>query len=1160
MQGWGVILVTLGWLGVLFLVAWLGDRFYRGNTAWRPWVYSFSIAVYCTSWTFFGTVGQASRDLWSFIPIYLGPILVFVFGWRLLGRMILIAKREHITSIADFIAARYGKAQTIGVLVTLICVAGVLPYIALQLKAISSGLTILAPDLIARASLSDRQLSLLVGIALSLFAILFGTRHIDATEHHRGVVLAIAFESLVKLVAFLGVGAGIVWLAAEQEIAWQWPTVTQSLPTNFSSFAIHLLLAVSAVICLPRQFHTTVVENSHPQDLHVARWVFPLYLLLMSLFVVPIALIGAAVLPGQVAADTYVINLPLAFGHSGLALLAFLGGASAAAGMVIVSSIALAIMVSNDLILPLLLRQKRFSHRSYHQFAGLLLNVRRLTIAVLFLLAWLCYLTIDPIPALAEIGYLSLSAVAQFMPALIGGLYWRLGNRKGVYAGLCSGFLLWLLALMAQTQLLAGTAETNILLRLVTPPAIPYLEHPSLADWGALLSLLVNSSLYIAVSLMTRASLSERLQAAGFTGVPVQEEDTQTLYQSRVSVEELETLVARFLGQFRARRAFMRFADQHQQILTPSSLASADLIRHSERLLAGVFGASSARLVLSSALQGRDMQLEEVATIVDEASELFDFSRTLLQGAIEHIDLGLSVIDKQLRLVAWNRRYLELFNFPAGLIQVGRPIEDIIRYNAQQGLCGSGDVETQVRRRVAHMQQGTSHRSARRRSDGRVIELQGNPMPGGGFVMSFTDITPFIEAENALLEANETLEARVQDRTRELTLLNQQLVAATQAAHQAAHSKSRFLAAVSHDLMQPLNAAKLFNASLLEILPAGEARRLAAQVEEAMTSAEELISDLLDMSRIEAGKLSVRRTDFNLFDVLDNLRSEFTILAQAQQMRLEVVDTQMWVNSDKKLLRRILQNFLTNAFRYAPCGRVVLGCRRQGKDVWIQVWDNGQGIPPDKVEIIFEEFSRLDHSRTAKENGLGLGLAIAKGMASVLEHGITVHSELGKGSVFSIRVPRIRQLLPAATVVGRQPTEQMPLPEFQGMRILCVDNEVSILDALQALLSRWGCEVRLAEDLHQVQALLQSGWQPQVILTDYHLAENLSGLDVLHHINAQFPVRCGAVLSADRSQQVLTAVQQAGYPFLAKPLKPLKLRLLLNSFYQQSFHQSSDPR
>ncbi|MGL4352163.1 MAG: hybrid sensor histidine kinase/response regulator, partial [Plesiomonas shigelloides] len=275
---------------------------------------------------------------------------------------------------------------------------------------------------------------------------------------------------------------------------------------------------------------------------------------------------------------------------------------------------------------------------------------------------------------------------------------------------------------------------------------------------------------------------------------------------------------------------------------------------------------------------------------------------------------------------------------------------------------------------------------------------------------------------------------------------------------------------------------------------------------------------------------------------------------------LEVVDTQMWVNSDKKLLRRILQNFLTNAFRYAPCGRVVLGCRRQGKDVWIQVWDNGQGIPPDKVEIIFEEFSRLDHSRTAKENGLGLGLAIAKGMASVLEHGITVHSELGKGSVFSIRVPRIRQLLPAATVVGRQPTEQMPLPEFQGMRILCVDNEVSILDALQALLSRWGCEVRLAEDLHQVQALLQSGWQPQVILTDYHLAENLSGLDVLRHINALSPVRCGAVLSADRSQQVLTAVQQAGYPFLAKPLKPLKLRLLLNSFYQQSFHQSSDPR
>ncbi|MGL5757556.1 hybrid sensor histidine kinase/response regulator [Plesiomonas sp.] len=1145
MQGWIVVPVILAWLGLLFLVAWLGDKYYRGSSAWRPLIYSFSIAVYCTSWTFFGTVGQASRDIFSFIPIYLGPMLVFLFGWRMLARMILIAKREHITSIADFIAARYGKAQTIGVLVTLISVAGVLPYIALQMKAISTGLTILAPDLIVIAHLSNNQLALLVGVALSIFAILFGTRNIDATEHHRGVVLAIAFESLVKLVAFLGVGVGIVWLASQQQISWQLPDHISMTPTHIGSFSIHLLLAMSAVICLPRQFHTTVVESSQPQDLHVARWVFPFYLLLMSLFVVPIALIGAAVLPPEVLPDTYVINLPLAFGYPSLSMLAFLGGASAAAGMVIVSSIALAIMVSNDLILPLLLRQQRFSHRTYPQFSGLLLNVRRITIAVLLLLAWACYLAIDQIPALADIGYLSLSAVAQFLPALIGGLYWRQGNRKGVYVGLISGFLLWLLALVGQTNLLAGTADNNILLRIITPPAWALTASLSLADWGALLSLVINAGLYIVVSLMTRASISERLQAASFIGLPTQESDTHTLYQTRVTLEELETLIARFLGQFRARRAFMRFADQRQQVFTPSAFASAELIRHSERLLAGVFGASSARLVLSSALQGRDMQLEEVATIVDEASELFDFSRTLLQGSIEHIDLGLSVIDKQLRLVAWNRRYLELFNFPIGLIHVGRPIEDIIRYNAQQGLCGRGSIEEQVRRRVAHMQQGSAHRSARRRPDGRVIELQGNPMPGGGFVMSFTDITPFIEAENALRDANESLEARVQARTRELTLLNQQLVSATQTAHQAAHSKSRFLAAVSHDLMQPLNAAKLFNASLLEMLPTGQTRELACRVEDAMTSAEELISDLLDMSRIEGGKLNIRRTRFPITEILDNLAAEFGVLAQAQHMRLTVIRSHQWVDSDRKLLRRILQNFLTNAFRYAPHGRVLLGCRRQHNQLVLQVWDNGVGIPQDKVGIIFDEFSRLDHGRTAKENGFGLGLAIAKGMANMLEHPITVESQLGKGSVFSVSVP----LSHADTSVNTQPSIEPATHSnhLYGLKILCIDNEPDILDALQLLLTRWECEVKTVATETQALHELQHGWQPHIILTDYHLADGICGLDITATLSTHLPQVKVVVLSADRTTHIQQHVQQHAAYFLAKPVKPARLKMLLHS-------------
>ncbi len=310
--------------------------------------------------------------------------------------------------------------------------------------------------------------------------------------------------------------------------------------------------------------------------------------------------------------------------------------------------------------------------------------------------------------------------------------------------------------------------------------------------------------------------------------------------------------------------------------------ASAELIAHTERLLAGVFGTSSARLVLASALQGRNMQLEEIATIVDEASDVFRFNRGLLQGAIEHIGQGISVVDRELRLVAWNRRYIELFHYPPGLIQAGRPIEEIIRYNAQQGLCGPGDIEDHVARRVAFMKRGSAHISARERPDGRVIEMQGNPMPAGGFVMTFTDITPFRDAERVLREANEHLEARVAERTRELSELNRQLLLVNQQVERANQSKSRFLAAVSHDLTQPLNAAKLFTSSLLEMLPdAGEQARIARHIDDALGATEDLITDLLDISRLEAGKFKAKKLDFALCDLLDNLKAEFGVLAQA---------------------------------------------------------------------------------------------------------------------------------------------------------------------------------------------------------------------------------------------------------------------------------------
>lgn len=1151
-QGWIVVPVTLAYLGILFWIAWYGDRKTQWMARWRPWIYSLSIAVYCTSWTFYGTVGQASRDIWSFLPIYIAPILVFTLGWRVLARLILIAKREHITSIADFIAARYGKSQGLAVAVTVIAVVGILPYIALQLRGITMGLEQVAPGLGQEMGLfgtGKADIAGLVTAALAGFTVLFGTRHIDTTEHHRGMMMAVAFESLVKLAAFLIVGVFAVILLVDLPMGWpSLGSVSQTLQSsspNIGSLLIHTLFTMAAIICLPRQFHTTVVENERAQDLHRARWVFPGYLVLMGVFVIPLALAGQALLP-QVSADTYVINLPLQQGAEGIALLAFLGGTSAASGMVIVSTIALAIMVSNDLVLPLLLRRLRVSGRDFDAFSGILLAIRRTLIVLLLLAAWGFYQVLGDLPSLSAIGLLSFAAIAQFAPALLGGIYWREGNRKGVYAGLSGGITIWVITMMGQTNMLAGSAETNVLLWLLAPPNLPMLHALSSVDWGMLLSLLVNVGLYVAISLLTRSSLTERLQAAAFVGAPMPESGDASLYQTRVTVAELEMLAARFVGHKRVRYSFRQYDEQHLETLLPQQQAPAALIRHTERVLAGVFGASSARLVLTSALQGRKMQLEEVATIVDEASELFDFSRGLLQGAIEHISQGIAVVDKQLRLVAWNQRYLEQFTFPPGLIQVGRPIAEVIRYNAEHGLCGPGDPQAHVAKRVEHLMRGTAHTSSRIRPDGQVIEVQGNPMPGGGFVMSFTDITEFRNAEQALKEANETLEERVRQRTSELEQLNRRLVSATQQAEHQAHSKSRFLAAVSHDLMQPLNAARLFSSSLSEVARDEESAKLARHIESALGAAEDLIGDLLDVSRLETGKLSVNVHAFRISDVLDTLSAEFGALAQQQGITFKVVHCEAVIHSDPKLLRRALQNFLTNAFRYNPAGKVLLGVRRKGSEMLIEVWDDGPGIPASKQSNIFEEFTRIDQSST--DHGLGLGLAIARGISRVLDHSLSLRSWPGQGTVFALSVRRGVLAAPAA---DPQLVEPRPAP-LAGLRVLCVDNEPDILLGMEALLSRWGCETRLAETVMTVMQQLDDGWQPDFVLSDYHLANDQTGLQVLQQCSLRLGKTFrGAVISADRTKATRRTIEGHGFTFISKPVKPLKLRALLNQHKPQ---------
>jgi Na+/proline symporter/signal transduction histidine kinase len=1131
--------VALAYMAIMFAIAFYGDR--RSAPLpprVRAWVYSLSLAVYCTSWTFFGAVGQAAEQLWAFLPIYLGPILLLVFAPWVLQKMVMISKQENITSIADFIAARYGKSQSLAVVVALICLVGVLPYIALQLKGIVLGVNLLIG---AGADAMGTR-------AQDTALIVFGTRNLDATEHHRGMVLAIAFESLVKLFAFLAVGAFVTYglydgfddlfsqamLAPRLEQYWK-ETI------NWPSMVVQTGVAMMAIICLPRQFHVTVVENIEPQDLRLAKWVFPAYLALAALFVVPIALAGQMLLPSSVLPDSFVISLPLAQAHPALALLAFIGGASAATGMVIVASVALSTMVSNDMLLPWLLRRKN-AERPFEVFRHWMLSVRRVSIVVILLLAYVSYRLLGSTASLATIGQIAFAAVTQLAPAMLGALYWKQANRRGVFAGLATGTFLWFYTLVLPI------AAHSLGWSLDSFPGLAWLHGNPLnlpitpLTQGVVLSLAGNFTLFAWVSVLSRTRVSEHWQAGRFIGQEISGRPNSRSMLA-VQIDDLLQLAARFVGEERARQSFIRFAYRQGKGFNPNQNADGEWIAHTERLLAGVLGASSTRAVVKAAIEGREMQLEDVVRIADEASEVLQFNRALLQGAIENITQGISVVDQSLKLVAWNRRYLELFNYPEGLISVGRPIADIIRYNAERGLCGPGEAEVHVARRLHWMRQGRAHTSERLFPNGRVIELIGNPMPGGGFVMSFTDITPFREAEQALTEANEGLEQRVAERTHELSQLNAALTDAKGTAEAANQSKTRFLAAVSHDLMQPLNAARLFSAALSHQDDglSAEAQQLVHHLDSSLRSAEDLISDLLDISRLENGKITPERKPFVLNDLFDTLGAEFKAQAQEQGLKFRLRGSRLRIDSDIKLLRRILQNFLTNAFRYAK-GPVLLGVRRRGEELCLEVWDRGPGIPLDKQQVIFEEFKRLDSHQTRAEKGLGLGLAIADGLCRVLGHGLQVRSWPGQGSVFSVCVPLA--LNPdAAPGKAVQPKGQA----LNGGQVLCVDNEDSILIGMNSLLTRWGCQVWTARNREECAAILSQGVRPQLALVDYHLDDGETGTQIMAWLRTQLgePVP-GVVISADGHPETVAQVHAAGLDYLAKPVKPAALRALLS--------------
>lgn len=1151
-----LVLLSFFYLILLFTIAFVGDKYAISNNV-KPVVYSLGLGVYCTSWAFYGVTGQSATTGWWFTPTYTGAILVFIFAWALVLKVARICREQSLTSLADFISSRYGKSSKLAGLITVTAVFAIIPYIALQLRAITSSFNevINYPN-----EQSSVDITLLFTVTLAVFAILFGTRRIRPSEHNPGLLLAIAFESIVKLFTFLAIGFFVCFYmfdgmsdlfqqanqhAAVQEI---------SSPPSYV-YLTQTLLGVLMMFCLPRQFHMTFIELDEEKELRTARWLFPFYMILINIFALPIAYAGLILFDGvAVGSDSFMLQLPILAGSQLMTLVSFLGGFSAATSMVIVATIVLSIMISNDLITPKLLNREAHHAGQLQKLSPhKLLFIRRIAIVIILLAAYAYYQVTSNSELLAVTGLMSMSLVAQFSPALLLGLVWRKANQKAAYRSIIVGTLFWAYTLLLPSlhnsliNIESLLNEGFLGIEWLRPTMMFGLELEFISH-GVVISLLSSFMVFVYYSITETPEVTEQLQAVNF----IEPEDSQrNTHQesSALTIRDLHSLVARFFGAAVADQLIDEYFKQ--QAFNWEHVAPVALEQNAEQELAGVIGGASAKLLFDSAKRRRSALLNDVVDIVDEASELLRFNRSLLQATIQNVEQGISVVDKELRVVAWNRRYIEMFDYPEKEIFVGRPVEEVLRFNANRGLFNKDNSDEEITKRIAYLKQGVSYRFQRVQKNGKVYEMSGNPLPGGGFVTTYADITEFVNTQKALEEVNVHLESRVEKRTHDLQQVNLHLQAAKQEAEQANINKTRYFAALSHDLLQPFNAASLFSSILTE--KAGEEttdkailKELSENIHNSLNNAEQLLSSILELTKLDAGSTKPYLEDFCIEAFIKPIADEFTYIAHNKELTFEQHIEQCATRSDKALLRRILQNLLANAIRYTESGSVSLVVHVRAQTVMIDVADTGVGIKADDQQRIFNDFEQIEDAQGNKhQTGLGLGLAITSRICKILGIPLTVRSELGAGSCFTLSLPLIK--VHANSAIEAKPVISRNRRDLAGLKVLVIDNDASVLSAMEQRLSEWGCQVATAND--QAEALVKCQQRlPEVIIADYHLDHGKTGVEASVFLRSTLDSDIPVIInSADHSEELHEQVVENNFIFIHKPVKPAALKRTIKS-------------
>ena len=986
-----VLAIVLGYLLFLFLVASVGEAFAarlsRGRI--RTVTYVLAASVYCTAWTFYGSVGLAANRGLEFLTIYLGPALVALLWPVVLRKLVRVSKEQRITSISDFISSRYGKSAHLGTLVALLVVAGMIPYIALQLRAVSASFRMIVHE---DSVLNVLDPTLLVAVTLAFFGILFGARNLDFTKQQTGLMTAVAAESVVKLVAFLAVGVYVTWglfgglgeifgTIASDPVWSRLLTLDQPQTASYARWAAMLVISMMAVMFLPRQFHVLVVQNPRERDVNAVAWSFPLYLLLINLFVLPIAFAGLIVFPesgGQ--ADSFILQLPLHFQSRLISVAVFLGGFSAATAMIVVDSLALSKMITNDVILPMLLRRRRLEDIYWIT----LFYTRVAMLAVVGLgFAWARMERGQLL--LVEMGLLSFIAVTQCAPAILLGLYWRRGNRKGAAAGISAGFALWFYTLILPALVKEGLVPGSVLevgpfgLDWLNPTALLGLSGLDVTTHGVFWSLFVNVGSFVLVSLLTEQDADDRSQAAAFVGAPGEDKHLGAA-PAILSATEIERLVHNCVGDEEA-EAIVRELFRGK---APAELSVPELLElriRFERLLAASLGAAAARMIVEDHFTISKGEAQELVTSFRQMQQSLRLTEEevrrgerLLASVVQSVDDCIVTAGVDGRLVTMNRAGHRLLGYTEpqvgrlglsdllGAEERGRATKAIARaVEAGQGWSG------QVTARTAHGDGFPAYVSVRAivDADGQII----------GAVGVLRDLTEQVETQRRRIQREKLA------------------------------SLGEMAAGVAHEIRNPLGGIKMATNLLSSGNLGGGAlsQEMARSILSGIVEIERIINSLLDFTR----DTKLERGEYEVARILDPVVE--TVAAEGRARGVELgygrVDREVTVSADGQRLRQVFANVMKNALEAIDLrvadGRVTVHLFAEEDRAVVEVIDNGSGIAPENREKIFLPFF------TTKPSGTGLGMAIVKKIVDLHGGDVGVESAPGRGTRVRISLPAV---------------------------------------------------------------------------------------------------------------------------------------------------------